>query len=301
MRVVTGGAPGPAGFEDHGGEHPGQDRRLGVREHLGAQGLGDEEVGLVVDPAQASPGRGEGPAVDVPELLEDVDPMAQLGREQIGPPGLPLGERTLEDGLGRRAVEAADQVDGQVVGGPEGGAQVRGWGGRHPRRLGEVDLARPDHHGMALLVEPTPSRPTRELEVLARGQGGTPGTAVLGEPLDDHRTCRHVDAQREGLGGEDHLQQAGGETLLHRLAEHRDEAGVVGGDASLEPFKPFVEAEGPEVLVAQRRRATLSDGPDGGPLPRVGEAHPVAHHLANGVVARGPAEDEHDGRQQSSR
>ena len=53
-------------------------------------------------------------------------------------PGLPLGEGAAQDLEGRRPVEAPDQVDGQVVGGPEGRAQVGRRGHGHPGHLGEA-------------------------------------------------------------------------------------------------------------------------------------------------------------------
>ncbi len=150
---------------------------------------------------------------------------------------------------------------------------------------------------MALFVEAPASRPAGQLQVLPRGQGGPSGAAVLGEALDDHRAGRHVDAQRERLGGEDHLEEAGGEALLHRLAEDRHQPGVVGGHPALEPFQPVVVAEDAEVVVAEGLHPPLGDLADGGPLGPVGQADAVAHDLAHRFVAGGPAEDEDDGRE----
>ncbi len=88
-----------------------------------------------------------------------------------------------------------------------------------------------------------------------------------------------------------------GEALLHRLAEERDQPGVVCGQPALEPLEPFVVAEDAQVVVAERLDAPLGHAADGRALVRVGQAHAVAHHLAHCVVARGAAEDEDDGRQ----
>ena len=44
-------APGPAGLEDDRREHAGQHGGLGPGQDVAAQGLGDQEIGLVVDPA----------------------------------------------------------------------------------------------------------------------------------------------------------------------------------------------------------------------------------------------------------
>ena len=108
-------------------------------------------------------------------------------------------------------------------------AERRSGGGAEATRAASAkgDLVRPGHHRVALVVEAPPPGAPGELEVLARGEHGPPRPAVLGEAFDDHRPGRHVDAQRERLGGEDDLEQPGGEALLHRLAEQRDQPGVV--------------------------------------------------------------------------
>ena len=125
---------------------------------------------------------------------------------------------------------------------------------------------------MPLLVESPSAGPAGELEVLPRGQGRPAGPAVLGEALDDHRPGWHVDAQREGFGGEDDLEQPGREALLDGLPEDRDEAGVMRRHASLEAFEPLVVAEHPEVLVSEGLDPALGDLPYGGALVRVGQA-----------------------------
>ena len=75
----------------------------------------------------------------------------------------------------------------------------------------------------------------------------------LRELLDDDRACRHVDAEREGLGGEHDLDQARRERLLDRLLHRRHHARVVRGEPRLEPGEPLV--------VAAARRGRRRRGP----------------------------------------
>ena len=178
-------------------------------------------------------------------------------------------------------------------------AERRSGGGAAATRAASPKVISFDHDddGVALLVEATATRPARELEVLARGQRGPAGAAVLGEALDHHRARRHVDPERQRLGREHHLEQPGREALLHRLAEHGHHAGVVGGHAALEALEPFVVAEHGQVLVVEGLHPTLGHLADRRPLVGVRQTDTVAQHLAHGVVAGGSGEDEHDRRQ----
>ena len=145
-----------------------------------------------------------------------------------------------------------------------------------------------------------PRRPARpgELGVLPRCDGHPRLAVELLELLEHDGAGRHVDAEREGLGGEDDLHQLALEELLDDLLEGRDHAGVVGGDAPFEPFEPRVVPEHAQVLVAQARAALLDQVPDLVALPLLGEAHIRAQHLLHGLVAADPAEDEEDRGQQ---
>ena len=70
------------------------------------------------------------------------------------------------------------------------------------------------------------------------------------------------------------LHQARAEQLLDDLLEHRQQAGVVGGDAALEAVEPVVEAEHGEVLVGDARAALLERPPRiSSRSSGVGEAH----------------------------
>ena len=84
----------------------------------------------------------------------------------------------------------------------------------------------------------------------------------LRQLLDDDRPRGHVDAERQGLGGKHHLDQAGGEARLDRLLEGRDQAGVVGGVTRLHPGQPGSVVEDAEILVGEPFDVGLCDGPD---------------------------------------
>ena len=96
---------------------------------------------------------------------------------------------------------------------------------------------------MSLLIESSATGAAGHLGVLPRRQGGATSTAEFGEALEHHGACRHVDPQREGLGGEDHSQQSLAEAHLDCLPECRDETCMVGGDSCLKALEPLVEPQ----------------------------------------------------------
>ena len=149
-------------------------------------------------------------------------------------------------------------------------AERRSGGGATATRAASADgdLGGPDDDRMADVVEAAPAGPTGELGVLPRRQVGPAGAAELAEPFDHDRPGRHVDAERQRLGGEDDLEQPGREAGFDGLAVRRDEPGVVGRDAGLEPFEPLREPEDAEVVVGQAGDVGLGDLADRRPLPR---------------------------------
>ncbi len=88
---------------------------------------------------------------------------------------------------------------------------------------------------MALDVEPATPGAAGELGVLPRRDVGVRLAVPLRELLDDDRASRHVDAECEGLGREDDLDEPVQVELLDDLLEGRQHAGVVSGDAAAEP------------------------------------------------------------------
>ena len=124
----------------------------------------------------------------------------------------------------------------------------------------------PQHDRVADVVDAAPAGPAGELRVLARREELVALAGELRQLLDDDRAGRHVDAERERLGGEHAPSPA-------RATKHSSTAslnggtmpGVVGGDAGLEPGQPPVVAEHVEVVVGQpstvRSSAIAADAP----------------------------------------
>ncbi len=140
--------------------------------------------------------------------------------------------------------------------------------------------------------------PPGELGVLPGREELVALAGELRELLDDHGAGRHVDPERERLGGEDDLHQPGGERLLDRLLHRRHHARVVRGEAGLERVEPRRHAEHGELVVGERRRCARRRCGGSRPAPRgVVSAHPRRRVLLDRLVAAGPAEHEDDRRQ----
>ncbi len=212
--------------------------------------------------------------------------------------GLELRERELEDLAGAVAPELVDEVHGHVVRRPEARVQrVAAARGERGDRLG-VEPVDPLDHRVPLDVDAAAAGAAGELGVLPRRDRHARLAVELLELLEHHRAGGHVHAERERLGREDDLQQLLLEELLDDLLERRQHAGVVRGDAALEPLEPLPVAEHREILVAEHPRPLLDDRADLGALVRLGEPDAGTQHLAHRLVAPGPREDEDDRRQQ---
>ena len=119
----------------------------------------------------------------------------------------------------------------------------------------------------------------------------------LRQLLDDHRPRGHVDAEREGLGGEHHLDQPGRERLFHRFLHRRHHPGVVGGEAGFEPGEPAARSAAPRGRRRRARRSSRSaiariSARSAGSVRR----SPAARHCSHRLVAAGAAEHERDRR-----
>ena len=108
----------------------------------------------------------------------------------------------------RVAADAGGEVDGHVVGRAEGGVERVGSGAREAGDRARVDARLPEHHRVPLDVDAAAARPAGELRVLARGERDVRLAVPLVELLEHDRARGHVDAEREGLGGEDRPDQA---------------------------------------------------------------------------------------------
>ena len=119
----------------------------------------------------------------------------------------------------------------------------------------------------------------------------------LAEILDHDRSGRHVHPERQRLGGEDHLHQTVRERLLDRFLEGWDHAGVVARDPVLQGAEPAFVPQHLEIAAREGRGVAGRDLPDAPGVGGVGQSHTGLHDGADRLVAAGPAEDEHDGRQ----
>ena len=104
---------------------------------------------------------------------------------------------------------------------------------------------------MSLDVDATPAGPAGQLRVLPRRQRHVLFAVELDQPLEHHRAGRHVDAERQGFGGEHRLDQARGEQLFDRVPEYGQHSGMVGGQAAQQTFPPLVVAEHCQVGVRE--------------------------------------------------
>ena len=210
---------------------------------------------------------------------------------------LVLGERPLKQCVRLLRSHLADEVDGHVVRRREGTAQREGPGGGQPGDLGGLGGGvggMPDHHRVALHVDPPAPGTTGQLGELPRRQRHVLLAVELDQLLQHHRAGRHVDAQRQRLGGEHGLDQAGGEQFLDGVPEGGQHPGVVGGQAPQQALAPFVVVEHSQVGVGEIRAAAVDHLGDALTLGLIGEPQWAAQALRDGTVAAGAGEDEGD-------
>ena len=263
---------------------------------------GQLRLGLGDAPAQ------RGVLAEVPQVA--VHALLQLGQApplgagpggelDDAPVGLELGEGGLQDLPGARARGAPQEVDRHVVGGAEGGHQrvgaARGQGGDEVR----LQVVGGQDDGVALDVDAAPPGPARQLRVLPGGEGDVGRAVPLAHRLQHHRPGGHIDAQRQGLGGVDDLDQAGAEELLDGLLEDGQQSGVVRGDPALQGVGPGVEAQDAQVGPGDVGGAAFDDLADAQRLVLGGQVHSPGHRLGHRLLAPGAGEDEDDGGQEA--
>ena len=198
----------------------------------------------------------------------------------------------------RVPADAGDQVDRHVVGRRERRPQRIGPPRGQPGDRARIQPGLPEHDGVTLDVDPAPTGPTGQLGELPRRDVGVRLAVVLDQLLQHHRPGRHVDAQGQGLGGEDDLDQPADERLLDALLERRQHPGVVGGDPAEQRLgEPFV-VQRPQVGARTARPRAGAGSPRSRPVRRRWSADPGAEQLADRRVAADPGEDEDDRRQQ---
>ena len=150
---------------------------------------------------------------------------------------------------------------------------------------------------MSLDVDAATAGSTGQLGVLPRRQVDVRLAVPLHQRLEDHTASRHVDAERKSLGGEDDLHETLTEQLLHDFFEHRQHAGVVRRDTTVQRISELAVTKHAQVVVRDARRALLHHPANDLALVRVRQPQSPAEALQDGRVAPRPAEDEDDGRQ----
>lgn len=134
-------------------------------------------------------------------------------------------------------------------------------------------------------------RGKRRQHRLGREEVAAAGSVELDDAAEADGLGGHVDADGEGLGGEEQLDESRGEEDLHDLLEQREHAGVVHADAALQQRQHGEDLRQLLVLAAQIGDAFPEIGGDGGGLVAgeefVGDA-------CGAGVAEGAAEREDD-------
>ena len=201
----------------------------------------------------------------------------------------------------RRRRHVLNQVDGHVVRRRKGTAQRERSGRRQAGDLGRIGHlvgGVPQHDGVALDVDAAAPGASGQLGVLPRRQRGVLLAVVLDQPFQHDGAGRHVDAQSQCLRGEDGFHQTGGEQLLDGVPEHRQQSGVVGGQAAQQAFAPFVIVEHHQIGLGQIGTPAVDDLGDPVAFGLVGQAHRGTQALLDRGIAPGAREHERDGRQQ---
>jgi len=141
-----------------------------------------------------------------------------------------------------------------------------------------------------------PRRPARPVNwVYAPGV-----SASWPSPVKHDRSGGHVDAEGQGLGGEDEFEETFGKEDLGGFLEGRHEPCVVSGDAGLKIGEPPVVAQHRQVARVEVGGLGGSDVADSGGFVGRSEPQPEIDGLVCGRAATGSGEDEVDGRQQAA-
>lgn len=151
---------------------------------------------------------------------------------------------------------------------------------------------------MTLDVDAATAGASGELRVLGRGDLDVRLAVELHQLLQDHRARGHVDPESERLRREDRPDAPCREQLLDDLAEEREHAGVVGGEAAGDALDELVVPEDVEVLPLEDGSPLLDRASVELAVALAHQTHVVAQQLTDGALAPGSAEDEGDRWQQ---
>jgi hypothetical protein len=162
---------------------------------------------------------------------------------------------------------------------------------RHEPVVLDLVLRGLHHHGAHGVVA-GPARPARDLMELSGPQVPRPGAVVLGEPGQQHGPDRHVDADAEGVGSADDLEQSVLRELLDESAVLGQHARVMHADAVPDQAGQRLSETGAESETPDRLRdgvlflpaAHVDTGQRLRPFERrgLGEMHHVDGRLVGG-------------------
>ena len=188
------------------------------------------------------------------------------------------------------------KIDCHRVGRAERTAQRIGTRGCETGKRARVEPVVPHDDCVAFVVDAASSCSTRELRVLPRRDFRVCLTVPLRQPLEHHRSRRHVDAESQGFGSEHGLQEALLEEVLDDLLEARDQTRVMCGDPALQCREPFLVAEREQIVTGKVARTLLRIFGDVSTLLRRCQSQPRIQALADGLVATRAGKDESDRR-----
>ena len=192
-------------------------------------------------------------------------------------------------GLGQ--VVALQQVEHHAVAGGELAHQWIGGAGGQGAGLAHAFKAALHRHHITLGIQTPPAGPTRHLQELTAHQRPVAPLSALGERRDHRGAGGHVDAGRQGFGGEHHLDQTLLEQLFNQFFPGRQHTGMVGGDAAQQGIGVAAIAH----RLGGCRHVGIEAGADAGLL--LGRHQADLAEIAQRLVTAAATENEIDGRQ----
>ncbi len=169
--------------------------------------------------------------------------------------------------------------------------------GRERGDLIEGHERTPQHDRVAEIVDAATARPSGQLRVLAGREERMVIAGELRQLLDHHRPRRHVDTDRQRLGGEHHLHETLREAGFDDLLERRHHARVVSSDPGLQLREELPVAEDSEIVLLHPGQPALDDLADADALVDARQLHAGSQARLRRFGARVAAEDEVDRRQ----
>ena len=76
-------------------------------------------------------------------------------------------------------------------------------------------------------------------------------TIEFGNFVENHSSCRHVDANSKSLGSKDNLYQTSRKARFHDLLESRNDTRMVRSDARLKLFNELCELKRSKIIITE--------------------------------------------------